>query len=77
MFIPHAETVCQLIDLEHQERMRHAANQRIAASTQVGTHLPLTLSRAAGRFVIPRLGWWRPRLLGLTNVRVSNLRTSS
>ena len=77
MFIPHAETVCRLIDLEHQERMRHAANQRTAASVQAGAHSPLTISRAAARIVILRLGGWRPRLLGPTNVRVSSSQAGS
>ena len=77
MFIPHAETVCRLINLEHQERVRHAANQRAAASIQASAYSPLAISQTAGRMVISRLGEWRPRRIESTTVRVSPLRASS
>ena len=69
MFIPHADTVCLLNHLEHQERLRHAASQRIAAGARAGTPSP-TVLRPANRLSISRLGGLLPRVVGTRTVRL-------
>ena len=34
----HPETLCSLSNLDYQERLRHAANQRLAASVHTARH---------------------------------------
>ena len=35
---PHADTICTINTLDNQERLRHAASQRLAASVHTGGH---------------------------------------
>ncbi len=57
---PHADTICTFNTLNNQERLRHAASQRLAASVHTGGHSRVEIAWL-GR-VLPRLrgavqGW--------------------
>jgi hypothetical protein len=57
---PHADTICTFNTLNNQERLRHAANQRLAASVHTGGHSRVEvawLSGALSRLRDARQGW--------------------
>ncbi len=56
MFPTHPDTVGVVNTLGYQERLREAANARIAASAQPGGHSPRTGLRAARLAAISALG---------------------
>jgi hypothetical protein len=73
---PHPETVCTTNTLEYQERLRHAASQRLAASAQVNKHpspiVPASAHRVAATLVGGLLMRWR----GANRVRLSRPQTT-
>ena len=46
----HPETLCSLSNLDYQERLRHAAHERLAAATLAGKQSALPIVRTAGRY---------------------------
>jgi hypothetical protein len=67
--LPHPETVCMLKTMEHQERLREAAKEQIAASAQSDRRSPMTTPGAARRIVASWLSELRLRALGSTSMR--------
>ena len=65
---PHADTIYTIHALDYQERLRHAASQRLAASIDTGGHSRVGVGWLAG--VLTRLrgasqGWVaRPQTTG-------------
>jgi hypothetical protein len=74
--IPHPDTAWTIIALEHQERLRNAANARLVASAQASAGSTPSLSRSARRFVAAWCGGWRLRIPWAIK-RVSSPMTSS
>ena len=57
---PHADTICTINTLDNQERLRHAASQRLAASVHTGGHTRAGvawLSGALSRLRDASQGW--------------------
>ena len=46
----HPETLCTLSDLDYQERLRFAAQERLTAAAHAGERSALPTARTAGRF---------------------------
>jgi hypothetical protein len=68
---PHADTIYTVHTLDYQERLRHAASQRLAASVHSGRHSHLGVAWFSG--MLSRLrgaiqGWVaRPMTTGSAN----------
>ena len=57
---PHADTIYTINTLDYQERLRHAASQRLAASVDTGEHSRVGvawLSGALSRLRDASQGW--------------------
>jgi hypothetical protein len=46
----HPETLCTLSEMDFRERLRHAAQDRLAAAGQAGERSALPIARTAGHF---------------------------
>jgi hypothetical protein len=73
---PHADTIYTINTLDYQERLRHAASQRLAASAQMDKHpsliVPVSARRVAATVVGELLARWR----GTNRVRLSHPQTT-
>ena len=77
MFPTHPDTVGVVNTLDYQERLRDAANARIAASAHVGNRSPRTGLRAARLAVASWLGGIVTRVQGAKQEPVAPPLTSS
>jgi hypothetical protein len=69
--LPHPDTVCTLSALGYQERLRDAAQERIAASAHMAARSRTARSWPAG---LPPASWlrgWVTRVYGTQRVRES------
>jgi len=69
--LPHPDTVCTLSALDYQERLRDAAQERLATSAQMDARSRTTRSWPAG---MPPASWlrgWVTRAYGTQRVRES------
>ncbi len=71
MFPTHPDTIGVVNTLDYQERLRDAANARLAASAQVGERSPRTGLRTAPLVVPSWIGGILPRLRGAKQAPVA------
>ena len=71
MFPTHPDTVGVVTTLDYQERLREAANARLAASAHVGDRSPLAGLRTARLLVASWLGGIVARVQSAKQVPVS------
>jgi hypothetical protein len=69
--LPHPDTVGTLRTLEYQERLRDAAQERLAASAEMGARSRTTRSWPAGLAPSSWLMGWVTRVYGAQRVRES------
>jgi hypothetical protein len=69
--LPHPDTVCTLSALDYQERLRDAAQERLAASAQIDARSRTTRSWSAGLSPASWLRGWVTRVYGTRRVRES------
>ena len=69
--LPHPDTVCTLSALVHQERLRDAAQERLAASAQLDARSQTTRLWPVGSTPAARLRGWVTRVYGDMRVRES------
>jgi hypothetical protein len=77
MFPTHPETICSLNTFDYQQRLKDAAKERIAATTQTPGASPLVSLTAGYRTMAARLGGHLSRWHGANRVRSSRPLTSS
>ncbi len=61
---PHADTLYTINTLDYPRRLRHAANERLAASAQSGKHSPSIMPAAVQRFAAVLFAGLPSRLRG-------------
>jgi hypothetical protein len=60
--LPHPDTILFIIETQHQERLRDAANDRLAASAQVHQQSRFTRLTEAAFALLAWRGQLRPRM---------------
>jgi hypothetical protein len=73
---PHADTAYTIQMLDYEQRLRHAASQRLAASTQVNKHPSLIVPASAHRVAATLVGGLLMRWRGANRVRLSRPQTT-
>lgn len=69
--LPHPDTACTLSALDYQERLRDAAQERLAASAQMDTRSRTIRSWPAGLAPASLLRGWVTSVFGTQRVRKS------
>jgi hypothetical protein len=69
--LPHPDTLCMLSALDYQERLRDAAQERIAASARMDTRARTIRSWPAGLAPASLLRGWVTRVYGAQRVQES------
>jgi hypothetical protein len=73
---PHADTVYTIQTLDYQERLQHAASQRLAACAQVNEHPSLTVPASTHRVAATLVGGLLMRWRGANRVRLPRPQTT-
>jgi hypothetical protein len=73
---PHADTIYTINSLDYPQRLRHAANQRLAAGTQVNRHPSLIVPASARRVAATLVGGLLMRWRGANRVRLPRPQTT-
>jgi len=73
---PHADMICTINTLDNQERLRHAASQRLAASAQMDKHRPVIVPASVRRIAATVVGELLTRWRGTNRVRLSHPQTT-
>ena len=69
--VPHADMIYTINTLDYPQRLRHAANQRLAATAQVDTHPPVIMPASVHRVATTLFGGLLTRWVSAHRIRLA------